>query len=143
MEVESVPVVPVVEETRVPEPARAGDEGAAAAAMAPAVQESVAPENMEPVVELPLSSDEYGDLRDIDPTVATSAANRIVEFISASEEILGAEMFEGLGDEDNWVIARSGAPSDLTHAEREEDGDWRTHVIPSDFADAEREEGDA
>ena len=73
----------MVEETHVPEPARAGDEGAAAAAMA-----QTSPE----------SSDEYGDSRDINPAAATSAANRTVDFISASEEILGAEMFEGLGD---------------------------------------------
>ena len=67
-------------------------------ATTPAAQESMAPKNMEPVVELPLSSDEYGDSRDIDLAAATSAANQTIDFISASEEILGAEMFEGLGD---------------------------------------------
>ena len=56
-------------------------------------------------------------------------------------------MYEELGDqghsvEGDWAIVRSGVPSDIAHAEREGD-DWRAHVVPSDFADAEREEGDA
>ena len=44
------PTALVVEETLVPELARAGDEGAAVAAMV-----QMAPENVVPVVELPLS----------------------------------------------------------------------------------------
>ena len=69
---ESAPRVPVMEETRVPEPAGARDQGAAVAAMAQMV-----PENVEPVVEPPLNSDEFGDSRDIDPAAAASAADRI------------------------------------------------------------------
>jgi hypothetical protein len=49
---ELAPRAPVVEEIRISEPSWAGDEGAAAEAMA-----QMALENMEPVVELPLSSD--------------------------------------------------------------------------------------
>ena len=45
---ESTPRVPTVEETCVPEPARAGDEGVVAAATA-----QTAPENVVPFVELP------------------------------------------------------------------------------------------
>ena len=45
---ESALRAPTMEETRIPEPARAGDEGAAAAAMEQAVPESVVP-----LVELP------------------------------------------------------------------------------------------
>jgi hypothetical protein len=54
-----------------------------------------APEDMEPVVELPLSSDEFGDSRDIDPAAAASAAYRIAEFASASKEVLSAGTSEG------------------------------------------------
>ena len=82
-----------MEETRIPEPARAGDEGAAAEAAAQA-----APENVEPVVELPSSSGEYGGSREIDPAAATSAASRVFEFVAASAEILCMEMYEELGD---------------------------------------------
>ena len=55
-------------ETLVPELARAGDECAAVAAMA-----RMAPENVVPVVELPLR-EEYGESEDIDPATAASAA---------------------------------------------------------------------
>ena len=132
----------VVEESRVPEPARAGDEGVVAAAMA-----HTALENVVPVVQLPESSDEFGDSREVDPAAATSAAGRVFEFVTASAEILSTEMYEELGDqghsdEGDWAIVQSGVPSEPTHAEREGD-DWRAHIIPSDFADAEQEEGDA
>ena len=105
------------------------------------------PEIVVPVVQLPESSDEYGDSREIDPAAATSAASPVFEFIAASMEILGTEMNEELGDqghsdESDWAIVRSGVPSDIAHAEREEDH-WWAHVVPSDFADAEREEDDA
>ena len=53
-EEESAPRAPAVEETCVPEPARAGDEGVVAAATA-----QTAPENVAPFVELPQSSGEY------------------------------------------------------------------------------------
>ena len=76
-EEESAQRAPAVEEICAPEPARAGDEGVVAAATT-----QTAPENVEPVVELPLSSDEFGDSRDIDPTAAASTADRIAEFAS-------------------------------------------------------------
>ena len=76
--------------TCVPEPARAGDEGAAAAA-----KEQAASEDMVPLVELPQSSEEYGDSGDINPAAAAGAADKIAEFVSASEEVLGAGTSEG------------------------------------------------
>jgi hypothetical protein len=114
---ESAPGAPLVEETRVPEPARSGDESAAAAAPA-----QMAPENIEPVVELPLSSDEYGDPRDIDPATATSVTNRIIEFILVSEEILGAGTSEGPGHGANYAIVQSVVPSEFLCNEKEEEG---------------------
>ena len=39
-----------------------------------------APENVVPVVQLPESSEEYGDSRDIDPATGAGAADRIAEF---------------------------------------------------------------
>ena len=77
MEEESAPRAPAMEETCVPEPARAKDEGVVAAATTQTVSE-----NVEPVVELSLSSDEFRDSRDIDPTAAASTADRIAEFAS-------------------------------------------------------------
>ena len=109
----------MVEETRLPEPARAGDEGAATTATA-----QTAPENMEPLVELPLRSDEYGDSRDLDSTTATSAA-RIAEFISASEDILDAGTSEGPGHGANYAIVQSGVPSQFLRNEQEEEEAWK------------------
>ena len=80
----------VVEESRVPRPERAGDEGAVAATTA-----HTASGNVEPVVELPLSSDKFGDSRDVDPAAAASTADQIAEFVSASEEVLSAGTSEG------------------------------------------------
>ena len=95
------------------------------------------------MVELPLSSDEYGDSRDIDPATATSIANRIVEFISASKEILGAGTSKGPGHGANYAIVQSRVPSNFAHTKWEEGGDWRAHIVPPDFTHAEREEADA
>ena len=62
----------------------------------------------------------------------------------ASEEVLGTQMYEELGSDDNWAIVQSGAPSDITCTEQGGGGgDWRAYTIPSDFTDAEQEEGDA
>ena len=116
-EVESVPGAPAVEETNVPEPARAGDEGAAATAMAYTV-----PENVVPVVQLPESSDEFGDSRDIDPAAAASAADRIAEFMSASEEMLSAGMSEGPR---HGAIIQSGVPLEFLRNEQEEEAVWK------------------
>ena len=77
------------------------------------------------MVELPLSSDEYGDSRDIDPATATSVANRIVEFISASKEILGAGTYEGPGHGANYMIVQSGVPSEFLRNEKEEEEAWK------------------
>ena len=52
-------------------------------------------------------------------------------------------MYEELGSNDNWVIVQSGAPSNITRTKQGGGGDWRAYTIPSDFADAEQEEGDA
>ena len=111
---------PAVEETRVPEPAGAGDQGAAAVATA-----QTAPKSVEPVVELPLSSDEYGDSRDIGPAAATSAAARIAEFILASEDILSAGMSEGPSHGPNYAIIRSEVPSAFLRNEQEEEEVWK------------------
>ncbi|XP_039818690.1 translation initiation factor IF-2-like [Panicum virgatum] len=136
--VASVPTALVVEETRISGPARAGDEGAAVAATA-----QMAPENVAPVVELPQTSEEYRDSRDIDTAAATSAADRIFEFISASEDILGAGTFDGLSHGADWAVVQSGVPSNFVRIERGEDDAWRARVIPSDFTHTEREESDA
>jgi hypothetical protein len=50
---------------------------------------------VEPVVELPLSSNEFGDSRGIEPAAAASATDRIAEFASASEEVLNTGTSEG------------------------------------------------
>ena len=107
------PTALVVEETHVPELAKAGDEGATAAATA---QKS--PETVVPVVELPLS-EEYVESEDIDPASVASTAARIVEFISASEGALGAGTSEGGANtwlprrpvcEGTWAAVKPGIP---------------------------------
>ena len=116
-EVESAPWALVVEETRVPKPKRAGDEGIAAEVMV-----KMAPMSTAPVVVQLLSSDEYGDSRDLDPTAATSAADRIAEFMSASEEVLGVGTSEGPS---HGAIIQSGVPLEFHHNEQEEEAAWR------------------
>ena len=106
-----------MEEARIPEPTRAGDEGAVAAAMA-----HTALGNVEPVVELPLSSDEFGDSRDIDSAAAASAADRIAEFVSAFEEVLSAGTSEGPR---YGAIIQSGVPLEFLHNEQEEEAAWK------------------
>ena len=69
MEEELVLRAPTVEETRVPEPARFGDDGAAAAETA-----QTTPKNVLPFVELPQSSEEYEDSGDINPVAASPAS---------------------------------------------------------------------
>ena len=108
-------------ETLAPEPPRAGDEGAVAAATAQS-----APGNMVPVLELS-PSEEYGDSEEIDLAAAASAAAWIAEFISASEAILGAGTSEGPSHGANWAVVQSSVPSDFAHAEREEGDAWRAH----------------
>ena len=89
-EEESAPRAPLVEETHVSVPAKARDEGDVAATTA-----QTAPESMVPVVQLPDSSEEFGDSRDIDPTAAASAADRIAKFPLACEEVLNVGTSEG------------------------------------------------
>ena len=84
-----------------------------------------------------------GTRGDINPAAAASAADRVAKFISSSKEVLGTQVYEELGGDNNWVIVQSGAPSDIAQTEQGGGGDWRAYTIPSDFADAEREEGDA
>jgi len=113
----SAPRAPAMEETCVPKPARAGDEGVVAAATA-----QTAPENVELVVKLPPSSDEFGDSRDIDPTAAASAADRIAQFASASEEVLSAGTSEG---PHHGAIIQSGVPLEFLRSEQEEEAAWK------------------
>jgi len=107
--------VPVKEETCVPEPAGARDDGVVAAVQA-------APENVAPVVQLPESSEEYGDSRDIDPAAAASAADRIAKFTSASEEVLNAGTSEGPCP---GAIVQSGVPLQFLRSEQEEEAIWK------------------
>ena len=105
--------MPAEEETCVSEPAGARDDGVVAAVTA-----QTASENVVPVVQLPESSDEFGDSRDLDPAAAASAANRIVEFASASEEVLGAGTSEGPR---RGAIIQSGVPLEFLRSEPEEE----------------------
>jgi len=77
---------------------------------------------VETVVELPLSSDEFGDSRDIDPAAAASAADRIAEFASAFVEVLSAGTSEGPR---HGVIIQSGVPLEFLRSEQEEEAIWK------------------
>ena len=116
-EEESAPRLPAVEETCVPEPAKAGDEGVDAAATA-----QTAPVNVVLVVQLPESSDEFGDSWDIDPAAAVSAADRFAEFVSSSEEVLSAGTSEGPR---HGAISQSGVPLKFLRNEQEEEAVWK------------------
>ena len=111
-------MAPAVEETCIPKPAGARDDGVVAAMTA-----QTALENEVPVVHLPESSEEFGDSRDIDPAAAASAADRIAEFTSASEEVLKAGTSEGPRHE---AIIQSGVPLEFLHDEQEEEAVWKT-----------------
>ena len=101
-----------MQETCVPEPARAGDEGTVAAMTA-----QTTPENMVLVVQLPESIDEFGDMRDIDHAAAASAADRFAEFVSASEEVLSAGTSEGPR---HGAIIQFGVPLEFLRNKQEE-----------------------
>src|SRR6185437_7447407 len=77
------------------------------------------------VVELPDSSEEYGDLMDIDPAAAASTAVHIAEFASASAGMLEAGTSEGghLG-----AIVPSGVPSEFLRKEQEEEEAWNKQM---------------
>ena len=102
----------VVEGAPVSEPTEARDEGIIAVVPTPTAQGSAA------VVELPDSSEEYGDSMDIDPTAAASVAAQIAEFASASPGVLETGTSEGrhLG-----AIVPSGLPSEFLRKEQEEE----------------------
>ena len=77
------------------------------------------------MVELPDSSEEYGDSMDIDLTAAASAAAHIAEFASAGAGMLEAGTSEGghLG-----VIVPSGVPSEFLRKEQEEEEAWNKQM---------------
>ena len=112
-EEESAPRAPAVEETCVPKPARAGDEGVVAAATA-----QTALENVVPFVELPQSSEEYEGSGEVNLVAAANAANKIAEFASAAEEVLGAGTSKG---PHHGAIIQSGVPLEFLRSEQEEE----------------------
>ena len=112
---ESALRTPAMEETHILEPTRAEDEGASAtAAMARTAAENV--------VQLPKSSKEYEGLGEVDPVAAASAADKIAEFVSASEEVLGAGTSEGPR---HGAIIQSGVPLEFLRSEQEEEAVWK------------------
>ena len=103
----------MVEETRVLAPREAQDVGVVVVMTAPTVTAQATTDSVILVVQLPDSSKEYGDSRDIDPAAAASAADRIAEFVLASEEVLSAGTSEG---------PRHGA---IIRNEQEEEAVWK------------------
>ena len=77
---------------------------------------------MIPLVQLPDSSEEYGDSRDIDPAAAASAADKIAEFTSACAEVLDEGTSEG---PQHGAIIQSVAPPEFLRDEREEEAVWQ------------------
>jgi len=124
-EEESAPRAPVAEEARVSVPAEAQDEGVVAAMTAQAVTAQVATESVIPVVQLPDSSEEFGDSRDIDPTAAASAADKIAEFMSACAEVLDEGTSEG---PHHGAIVQSGVPPEFLRDEWEEESVWQAQI---------------
>ena len=108
---------PGVERAPVSESIEARDEGIVAVVPVPTAQGS-----MVPVVQLPDSSEEYGDSRDIDPAAAASAANKIAEFMSACAEVLDEGTF---GGPQHGAIIQSVVPPELLRNEREEAAVWQ------------------
>ncbi|XP_039834555.1 rootletin-like [Panicum virgatum] len=118
---ESKQRAPVAEEACVSGPAEARDEGVIAVMTAPMAPVQAATNSVIPVVQLPDSSEEYGDSRDIDPAAAASAANKIAEFTSACVEVLD----EGTsGGPQHGAIIQSVVPSEFLRDEREEEAAW-------------------
>ena len=104
----------------VSEPTEARDEGIVAVVPVPTAQGS-----MVVVVELPNSSEEYGDSMDIDPAAAASAAAHIAESASASAGMLEAGTSKGghLG-----AIVPSGVPSEFLRKEQDEEEAWNKQM---------------
>ena len=120
-EEETAQGAPVMDGAPVSGPAEAQDEGTVAVVPVPTAQGSVAA-----VVELPDSSEEYGDSMDINPAAAGSAATHIAEFASASAGVLEAGTSEGrhLG-----AIVPSGIPSEFLRKEQEEEEEaWNAQL---------------
>jgi len=76
-------------------------------------------------VELPNSSEEYGDSMEIDPAAAASAAGHIAEFASASAGVLEAGASEG---PHHGTIIPSGLPSKFLRKEQEEEEAWNAQL---------------
>ena len=74
------------------------------------------------VVQLLESIEEFGDSRDINPAAAASAAVRIAEFKSASEEVLSSGTSEGPR---HGVIIQCGVPLEFIRSEKEEEAVWK------------------
>jgi len=104
---------PGVERAPVSEPTKARDEGILAVVPVPTAQGSAMA-----VVELPDSSEEYGDSMDMDPTAAASAAAHIAEFALASAGMLEAGTSE---EPHHGAIVPSGPPSEFLRKEQEEE----------------------
>ena len=107
---------PGMEGAPVSEPTEARDEGIVMVVPVPTAQGS-----MVAVVELPDSSEEYGDSMDIDPAAAASATAHIAEFASASAGVLEAGTSEG---PHHGAIVPSGLPSEFLRKEQEEEEAW-------------------
>jgi len=90
----------MVEEAHVSVPAEGHDEGVivvitAQTVTAQTVTAQAAADSVITVVQLPDSSEEYGDSRDIDPAAAASTTDKIAEFTSAFAEVLDEGTSEG------------------------------------------------
>ncbi|XP_039834759.1 mucin-1-like [Panicum virgatum] len=85
----------------------------------------VATESVIPVVQLPDSSEEFGDSRDIDPAAAASAADKITEFTSDCAEMLDEGTSEG---PQHGAIIQSGVPPEFLHDERKEESVWQAQI---------------
>jgi len=119
---ESAQRAPMVKETRVLAPGEAQDVGVIAVMTAPTVTAQAAMDIVIPVVQLPDSSGEYGDSRDIDPAAAASAADKIADFTSACAEVLDEGTLEG---PQRGAIIQSVAPPEFLRDEREEEAVWQ------------------
>ena len=122
---ESAQRAPVVEEAHISVPAEGQDEGVIAVMMAPTATAQAAMDSMIPVVQLPDSSEEYGDSRDIDPAAAASAANKITEFTSVCAEVLDEGTSEG---PQHGAIIKSVVPPKFLRDEREEEAVWQAQI---------------
>jgi len=111
---------PEVEGAPVSEPTEARDEGIVVVVPVPTAQGA-----MVPVVQLPDSSEEYGDSMDIDPAAAASATAHIAEFVSASADVLEAGTSEG---PHHGAIVPSGLPSEFLRKEQEEEEAWNAQL---------------